>query len=250
MFTKIRELRDECPLCEGVRDLDYGSKKEVIRVRGEGIDVESKLYYCKSGDHYFQSFEDDEERIQSAYREYRKRKGLLQPEEIRQIREKYGLSQRALARLLNWGLITIQRYEAGAIQDPVHNDLLFLLSDRYSFRRYFESKKNAIPERIRRTIESGLKDLDSQLNFIFEQIRAKNEEICSEELVPAKLGQNIGTLKVLAKAFSCCGYKEVSSKQIRIINNAKLSSWQTADKKTINKRNLLPTGEGELAIAA
>lgn len=127
MFTKIREVKDECPICEGVRNLIYGSQKEKVMVRGEEINVPVKLFYCPTGDHYFQSFDDDEERIQLAYREYRDRKGFLQPEEIQKIREQYGLSQRTFARFLKWGDITVHRYESGAIQDDAHNDVLLLI---------------------------------------------------------------------------------------------------------------------------
>lgn len=35
------------------------------------------------------------------------------PEEIKKIREQYGLSQRSFAKLLNWGDKTICRYENG-----------------------------------------------------------------------------------------------------------------------------------------
>lgn len=162
MFTKIQEIRDECPLCEGVRDLVYGSQIETIRVRGEDISVETKLYYCLTGDHYFQSAHDDEERIQNAYKEYRKRKGLIQPDEIKQLRERYGLSQRAFARLLNWGTITIQRYETGAIQDSAHDSILRFLNNSDNFRRYYESMKSMLQDINRNKVEKKLAELEKQ----------------------------------------------------------------------------------------
>ena len=64
-----------------------------------------------------------------AYKKYRTIHNLLNPEEIKSIREKYDLSQNEFSNLLGWGEKTICRYENGAIQDNVHNDLLKLLKD-------------------------------------------------------------------------------------------------------------------------
>ena len=55
---------------------------------------------------------------------YRKAHGLLTSSEIVSIREQYGLSQSDLALLLNWGEVTISRYESKAIQDEAYDNIL------------------------------------------------------------------------------------------------------------------------------
>lgn len=164
MFKEISKIKKECPDCEIERDLIYGEVSEVLKVRGENIEVTSKIYYCQEGEHYFYDVEDEEDKFEFAYREYRKRKGLLQPEEIRQIRERYGLSQRNFARLLDWGDITIHRYESGAIQDTVHNDLLSLIKDFDNFKKYFDTKKNFIEPEIVRKIEEKIVEIEKARN--------------------------------------------------------------------------------------
>jgi putative zinc finger/helix-turn-helix YgiT family protein len=136
MFKEISKIKKGCPVCEVEKDLIYGTMDEVLKVRGEDIEITSRVHYFPEGNHYFYDVEDEEEKFQIAYREYRKRKGLLQPEKIRQIREQYGLSQKNFARLLDWGDITIHRYESGAIQDTVHNDFLSLIKDFDNFKKY------------------------------------------------------------------------------------------------------------------
>ena len=42
MFKEIRKIRKECPVCEVERDLSYGEIDEVLKVRGEDIEVTSK----------------------------------------------------------------------------------------------------------------------------------------------------------------------------------------------------------------
>lgn len=164
MLKEIRKIKKECPVCEIERDLVYGEMDEVLKVRGEDIEITSKVNYCPEGNHYFYDVEDEEEKFQTAYREYRKRKGLLQPEEIRQIREQYGLSQKNFARLLGWGDITIHRYESGAIQDTVHNGFLSLIKDFDIFKKFFFEKKNFIEPEIVRKIEEKIVEIEKARN--------------------------------------------------------------------------------------
>ena len=79
------------------------------------------------------------------------------PEEIKQIREQYGLSQRSLAKLLNWGDKTIHRYENGSLQDRAHNSMLVFLQEPSNMKKYvlenevgFDEKKK---EKLLLTIE-------------------------------------------------------------------------------------------------
>ena len=80
----------------------------------------------------------------NAYNEYRRKHKLLLPEEIRKIREQYGLSQRSFAKLLNWGDKTIRRYENGAVQDRAHNSLLLFLREPENMRTYLTENEVAI----------------------------------------------------------------------------------------------------------
>jgi putative zinc finger/helix-turn-helix YgiT family protein len=59
-----------------------------------------------------------------AFSEYRKLKGLLTPEAIRKLRERYKLSQKSLAALLGMSEATINRYEGGGLQDEAHDAAL------------------------------------------------------------------------------------------------------------------------------
>ena len=82
-----------------------------------------------------------------AYNEYRRRHKLLFPEEIKEIGEQYGLSQRSFAKLLNWGDKTICRYENGAVQDKAHNSLLLFLKNPENMKTYLMENEVVIDER-------------------------------------------------------------------------------------------------------
>jgi putative zinc finger/helix-turn-helix YgiT family protein len=162
LFKKISNIHEECPVCEMERDLIYGETRDILKVRGLDIEVVSKIHYCPKGGHYFYSIDDEEEKFQFAYRKFKKAKGFLQSEEIKAIRQQYGLSQKNFARLLNWGDITIQRYESGAIQDDAHNDVLMLIKDFDNFKKYFAGKKDFINPDIAKKIKERIDAIEKR----------------------------------------------------------------------------------------
>ncbi|MHB8484027.1 MAG: type II TA system antitoxin MqsA family protein [Nitrospiria bacterium] len=151
---KFKEIREGiCPICEDERKVEVGERMESLLVRGQSIEFMATVERCKTCGEFFATSNEEEANFQKAYRLYRERNGLLQPEEIRQIREKYEISQRTLGRLLGWGDVTIHRYESGAIQDEAHNEVLLFLQNPENFRAIFEKNKNRLPERMIKNIE-------------------------------------------------------------------------------------------------
>ena len=134
-----------CPSCEEFTDVKLETRKQVFNVRGEPIEIEGEVAICqKCGSNIFDE-ERDSRTLERAYSAYREKHKLLAPDEIRTTREKYGLSQRALSRLLGWGEITIHRYENGAIQDKVHNSTLRLIEDPQNMKKIFEANRSKVP---------------------------------------------------------------------------------------------------------
>lgn len=119
--------------------------------------VESKVAICKECGNEIFDMVADEENLNRAYTAYRARHALLRPEEIRSIRETYGISQRALARILGWGLVTIQRYEQGALQDLTHDTILRKVGEDPSFLfRQFEKNRGQFSKAESIRIEDSL----------------------------------------------------------------------------------------------
>ena len=75
----------------------------------------------------------DDDNLRKAYAKYRTRHGLLQPEEIKAIREQYGVSQIALARMVGEDDKAIARYESGSLQTKAANDRIMLARDHKNF---------------------------------------------------------------------------------------------------------------------
>ncbi len=146
-------MKKYCERCDREVEMIILEKDELYIVCGESITVHAQVLTCaECGEELFCE-ELDEATLKAAYDEYRRRHKLLLPEEIKRIREQYGLSQRAFAKLLNWGDKTIFRYENGSLQDKVHNSLLLLLRDPKNMRRYLEENEILLDEkRLRKLI--------------------------------------------------------------------------------------------------
>jgi len=85
-----------------------------LPVNGEEIAVpESPHLSCPKCHEVVLRFDDARKLRQRALEIYRRKYGLLSADEIRSIRERFGLTQAELARLLRLGANTISRWEAG-----------------------------------------------------------------------------------------------------------------------------------------
>lgn len=168
-------MKRYCEACEKEVETKIITKRESYFVCGEMIDVDARVLVCaECGEELFCE-ELDQATLVNAYHEYRRRHKLLLPEEIKKIREQYGLSQRSFARLLNWGDKTICRYENGSIQDKAHNSLLLFLRDPENMRTYLmenecsldERKKNKLLEAVRKLEQSERDKIEKKFLDLF-----------------------------------------------------------------------------------
>ena len=140
-------MRKYCEECGREVETKVVMKKETYDVCGEPIEVDARVLVCVECGEEFYCEEFDSAILICAYNEYRRRHKLLLPEEIKKIREQYGLSQRSFARLLNWGDKTICRYENGSIQDKAHNSLLLFLREPENMRTYLMENEIVLDEK-------------------------------------------------------------------------------------------------------
>jgi putative zinc finger/helix-turn-helix YgiT family protein len=126
-----------------------------------GIEVETGYLCCSGCGETFEEPAKAQDATESAYREYRRRNGMMQPEEIRHLRKLYDLTQRELARLLGWGLVTLSRYENGALQDAAHDKTLRLMSEPHNLMRLLELEPEALHDEKREKMIEQFRDSQS-----------------------------------------------------------------------------------------
>lgn len=103
--------------------------KEIFQVKNEDIEVTAMFRFDSETDEVVYDEELDNKAINMAFDIYRKKHNILSKELIKQVREKYNLSQRTFAKLLGWSPATVARYERGAIPTKINNAILISLKD-------------------------------------------------------------------------------------------------------------------------
>jgi putative zinc finger/helix-turn-helix YgiT family protein len=169
-----------CDACDKDVLTEVIKRSEVLPVKGERVDVEASVRVCRTcgGDISDESL--DGETLEKAYRIYRVRHGLLGPAEIRRLREKYGMSQRSLSILLDWGEVTIHRYENGSLPDAAHNQVLTFLEDPSNMRKVFLQNKDRLSREAQRVVLEHLNSLDVA-EFLREILGSKTPEQWSSQ---------------------------------------------------------------------
>ena len=162
-------MMNYCEKCEKEVETKVITRKENFKICGENIEVDAQVMLCANcGEEIFNE-ELDSATLLNAYNEYRRRHKLLSPEEIKRIREQYGLSQRSFAKLLNWGDKTVRRYENGAIQDKAHNSLLLFLRDPVYMRIYLLENEISLNEKQKDKLLETIKSLEKETEYRSKQ---------------------------------------------------------------------------------
>lgn len=140
-------MKKYCEQCGKDIQAEVILKRESYHVCGESIEVDAQVLVCTQCGQELFCEELDNATLLNAYNKYRRKHKLLLPEEIKKIREQYGLSQRSFAKLLNWGDKTVCRYENGSIQDKAHNSILLFLSKPENMRMYLTENETTLDEK-------------------------------------------------------------------------------------------------------
>lgn len=158
-------MKKYCEECGKEVETKIITKKEIYKVCGEQVEVNAQVLTCKNCGEEFFCEELDSATLVNAYNEYRRRHKLLLPEEIKKIREQYGLSQRSFAKLLNWGDKTICRYENGSIQDKAHNSILLFLRKPENMRTYLTENEIVFDEKQKTKLLTTVEILEKDTEY-------------------------------------------------------------------------------------
>lgn len=117
---------NDCPNCGAEMKESIGTLS--LPVNGEDIAVLNSTYLlCPKCKEIVLRLDETRKLRESAIERYRKKYHLLSSDEIRSFRERLGLTQAELAKLLRLGANTISRWEAGRNVQTQAMDILFRL---------------------------------------------------------------------------------------------------------------------------
>jgi HTH-type transcriptional regulator/antitoxin MqsA len=143
-----------CGVCSGPAVLERDIR--TIRIDGRSTAVEDEFYRCTScGEElYLPGMMDVVMRRATA--RIREEDGLLTPEQVLAVRQKYGLTQPDFERLLGVGTNTVVRWERGTVPQNSAADSLLRLIDRFPENARFLGELHGVfPREPRGTSPAG-----------------------------------------------------------------------------------------------
>ena len=145
-----------CPNCEDERQFLRETRREEYNVRGEAMEIEVPVLVCRTCGETVVDRQILEDPIELVFVQYRERKGLLTPGQIKDIRARYSLSQKAFAGLLGMSEATINRYEQGGLQDEAHDNMLRACENPAFVRDLLDRRGHLLGDRQRRGVELAM----------------------------------------------------------------------------------------------
>ncbi|WP_334329684.1 type II TA system antitoxin MqsA family protein [Companilactobacillus sp. HBUAS59699] len=139
-------------------------RKQVFKVRNIDITVVADALVDDQSNEIVFDYNLDNQAINMAFNEYRRNHHIVTPEEIVEFRNKYKLSQRALAKLLGIGSATVARYEKGSLPtESISNLLQQFINDESSFTSFFEINKANLSDDEQEKVKNVLLGMKNEL---------------------------------------------------------------------------------------
>lgn len=155
-----------CSHCNAEVKTDVKITTETYEIKGEKITVSSRVRICDVCNAEIWDDELENESMIKVYNQYRDNHNLLRPNKIKQIREKYSLTQSAFSKLLGLGEKTITRYENGALQEKAQDNLIYLMDDLNVFLSIWNKNNSCLSIADIIKTESRLLKLKHDLDWV------------------------------------------------------------------------------------
>lgn len=130
-----------CPECHKIVPVRIENLYETLTVRGITVSAYHPVSICSICSAEFVTADQMDEGLANTYKVYREMTGVISPEKIIQLRNKYNASQKAFGIILGFGELTINTYEKGSIPSEAHQKVLESAEDAEWFCKQFEKAK-------------------------------------------------------------------------------------------------------------
>lgn len=148
-----------CTQCGSQQEIMYEKEHGVFDVLDTKIEAELTITRCRQC--HEEVWDETIERCNDMilFNKYKERHDLLTSDQVRNIREKYALSQSGFATLMGFGAKTITRYENGSIQDVAHDLLMRMMDKKMNFLSVWKQRKNHLNEKDVKKTELSLSQM-------------------------------------------------------------------------------------------
>lgn len=161
-----------CPLCGEKTEFSVREEVFAIPVKKEEVFIEGKRAFCiKHNEELFHPIYDVENQ-DAAFVDYRKRHQLVTPDQIKESREKYQLSQREYSYLLGFGEITISRYERGSLPTRAQNQIIRESFDAANMYKLIGNHDGKIPLKRVEELKSQFPEVHTMAEDLVREVKS------------------------------------------------------------------------------
>ena len=182
----ITTMNKLCLSCMEVHNVKEVEVEEEVIFKEQKVKYMATYEYCDKTEEFTETEEMIDGNDIKLKNAYRKIVGLLTSDEIVNIRDKYGVSQKDFSEILSWGRATITRYENHQVQDVAHDDFLKKIdSDPEWFLELLDRAKDRISEKAYNKYQERAKDIYNSIKneYLVGYIRAVYAKIHDNLLV-------------------------------------------------------------------
>jgi putative zinc finger/helix-turn-helix YgiT family protein len=133
-----------CPSCGTDRPVGIARRKETYTFRGQPIEIDAEYTQCEECSEEYLTDRQAQDNLDRVKETYRREHDLVGPAEIREIRRRYGVGQKAFSKLLGFGEATIASYEGGEVPTEAASNLISLAAKEDAFRMLLEKNANKL----------------------------------------------------------------------------------------------------------
>ena len=123
-----------------------------LTFRKEEFGISYHYYLSEESDERFTT--DDEDRINQTqvHNQYREKYGIPFPDEIKEIREMYGISASKMSGILGFGTNSYRLYESGEIPSVANGRLILAIKQPLDFIKQVEASSNILSDKEQQTL--------------------------------------------------------------------------------------------------
>lgn len=144
-----------CEKCDEIREYVIVTSSFSYEVKREKFFIKGKRVLCTvCGEDIFH-LKIEQENQKMAFDAYRDKYHLLKPEEIKEIRDKYQLSQCDFSLLLGFNAKTIARFERGSLQTVEQNKNIRLIKSHSQMLKLLKKNGDKISEEAKSKLETS-----------------------------------------------------------------------------------------------
>lgn len=164
-----------------------------LTFRKEKFQYVHLFYECDDSKEHFTTTELDEVNMRQVYNQYRAKYGIPFPDEIRNIRHRYGLSATKMSEILGFGENQYRLYENGDMPSEANGKILMAIMDIHIFESFIRNAKNQLKKDEYDKIIRKIRELQDDKENDFEKSYVFNES--RRDIFNGYAHQSIGKLK-------------------------------------------------------